>query len=82
MMCDMECDLEHIDANIINERKIRVEGKLRTKYRVYKEEKIDVVKELDGLGDLQIKRKPESIEEYYKYGLFNEWRITYKRRNG
>ena len=63
MMCDMECDLEHIDANIINERKIRVEGKLRTKYRVYKEEKIDVVKELDGLGDLQIKRKPESIEK-------------------
>ncbi|MDZ5253164.1 DUF3794 and LysM peptidoglycan-binding domain-containing protein [Clostridium sp. LIBA-8841] len=63
MMCDMECNLEHIDANIINERKIRVEGKLKTKYRVYKEEKIDVVKELDGLGDLQIKRKPESIEK-------------------
>lgn len=63
MMCDMECDLEHIDANIINERKIRVEGKLRTKYKVYKEEKIDVVKELDGLGDLQIKRKPESVEK-------------------
>lgn len=63
MMCDITCDLEHMEANIINERKIRVEGLLRAKYKVYKEENIDVVKELDGLSDLQIKRKPDSIEK-------------------
>lgn len=63
MMCDMECNLEHINANIINERKIKIEGKLKTKYKVYKEEKIEFIKDLDGLGDLQIKKKPENIEK-------------------
>lgn len=63
MMCDMECNLEHINANIINERKIRIEGKLKTKYKVYKEEKIDFIKDLDGIGDVQIKKKPENMEK-------------------
>ena len=61
MMCDMECTLSHINVNIINERKIKIEGKLKTKYKVYKEEKIEFVKDLDGLGDVQIKKKPENI---------------------
>lgn len=63
MMCDMECNLAHINVNIINERKIKIEGKLKTKYKVYKEEKIDFIKDLDGLGDVQIKKKPENIEK-------------------
>lgn len=63
MMCDIECNLEHINANIINERKIKIEGKLKTKYKVYKEEKIDFIKDLEGIEDLQIKKKLESVEK-------------------
>lgn len=63
MVCDAECEIEHINANIINERKISIESYLRTKCNVYKTENVEFVKDVAGAGDLQLKKKPDKIEK-------------------
>lgn len=63
MVCDAECELEHINTNIINERKISIEAYFRTKCKVYKNESFEFVKDVDGSGDIQIKKKPDKIEK-------------------
>ena len=36
ILCDVECVIEHIQANIINERKISIDGVRSTKWNIYK----------------------------------------------
>ncbi|MGL5244226.1 MAG: DUF3794 and LysM peptidoglycan-binding domain-containing protein [Sarcina sp.] len=63
MICDAECELEHINTNIINERKINIEAYFRTKCNVFKSEIFEFVKDIDGAGDLQIRKKQDKIEK-------------------
>lgn len=63
MVCDAQCELEHINVNIINERKISIESYLRTKCHVSKNESFEFVKDIEGTGDLQSKKKPDKLEK-------------------
>ncbi|MPQ43009.1 DUF3794 and LysM peptidoglycan-binding domain-containing protein [Clostridium tarantellae] len=63
MLCDAECELEHINTNIINERKINIEAYFRTKCTVFKSEIFEFVKDIDGAGDLQVKKKQDRIQK-------------------
>ncbi|SHK64802.1 protein of unknown function [Clostridium cavendishii DSM 21758] len=63
MLCDANCELEHINVNIINERKISIESYFRTKCYISKNENIEFVKDIEGTGDLQSKKKPDTLEK-------------------
>lgn len=68
MFCNVECELEHINTVLINERKINVEAYFRSKCEVYKEETIEFVKSVEGREDIQVRKKIDSIEKI----LFNK----------
>ena len=46
MLCDANCELEHINSNIINERKISIEAYFRTTCKVYSQESFEFVKDV------------------------------------
>lgn len=63
MICDAECEVEHINVNIINERKINLEGVLSTRCNVYKKEEFDYVKDIESSGDVEMKKKVEVFDK-------------------
>lgn len=63
VLCDVECVMEHIQANIMNERKIAIDGIRTTKWQLYKVGEFEFVKDLDGKEDIQIQRKNEEINQ-------------------
>lgn len=63
LLCEVECGIEHIDATIINERKVAVEGILNLNWEVYKKEEFEYVKEIQGSEDIQLLRKDEEINQ-------------------
>ena len=63
IVCDVECGIEHIDANIINERKISLETKTKIGCDVYDAGDFEYVKEIEGSDDIEIKRKTEVFDK-------------------
>lgn len=63
MLCDANCELEHINSNIINERKISIEAYLRTTCKVYSQESFEFVKDVQGSEDLEVRKKPDKFEK-------------------
>ena len=63
VFCDVECIMEHIQANIMNERKISIDGIRSTKWCIYKVEEFEFVKDLDGIEDIQVQKKKEEINQ-------------------
>lgn len=63
MLCDASCELEHINSNIINERKISIEAYFRTNCKVYAQESFEFVKDLQGGEALEIRKKPDRFEK-------------------
>ncbi|MGL4654469.1 MAG: DUF3794 and LysM peptidoglycan-binding domain-containing protein [Sarcina sp.] len=63
MFCDVECELEHINASLINERKINVEAYFRSKVDVYKNEEFEFVQSVENRADIQTIKKVENIEK-------------------
>ena len=63
VFCDVECIMEHIQANIMNERKISIDGIRSTRWYIYKVGEFEFVKDLDGIGDIQIQKKKEEINQ-------------------
>ena len=55
MICEVECVIEHIQASIMNERKIAIDGIRSTKWQLYKVEEFEFVKEIEGRDDIQVK---------------------------
>jgi hypothetical protein len=51
ILCDVECVIEHIQANIINERKISIDGVRVTKWNIYKIQDLEFVKEETFTGE-------------------------------
>ena len=63
IVCNVECDIEHIQADWMNERKVGINGVLDLKWEVYKSGEFEYVKDIEGKEDVQIKKKNEKINE-------------------
>lgn len=61
ILCDVECEIEHIAADWMNERKVGIDGVMIFKWEIYKNGEFEYVKDVEGKEDVQIKRKDESI---------------------
>lgn len=63
MRLETECYVEHMDCNIINERKIGIEGIVKIKAEVYKKYDIGVVKDIKGADNIQFLKNPTSVDK-------------------
>ncbi|MGL5575993.1 MAG: DUF3794 and LysM peptidoglycan-binding domain-containing protein [Sarcina sp.] len=63
MFCNVECELEHINASLINERKINVEAYFRLKANVYKNEEFEFVQSVENRADIQTIKKIENVDK-------------------
>lgn len=61
IICDVECEIEHIEANWMNERKVGIDGVLTLKWEMYKNGEFEYVKDIEGKEDIQIKKKDEML---------------------
>ncbi|MBC8061130.1 MAG: DUF3794 domain-containing protein [Clostridiaceae bacterium] len=63
MLCQSECSIEHMGCNFVNERKISMEGIVKTKAKVMKNCSFDIVKEIKHSNDIQLLKNPASIDK-------------------
>jgi LysM repeat protein len=61
--CDVECNVEHINCNIINERKISIEGIIQLKVQSYRRNELSIVKDVDSIEDIQLLKNPSSVDK-------------------
>ncbi|MBE6062270.1 MAG: DUF3794 domain-containing protein [Clostridium butyricum] len=61
VICEAECNLEHIEASIMNERKISIQGIFAIDWELYKTNKFEFVKDIEGSEDIQVLKKTETI---------------------
>jgi len=63
MLCQTESSIEHMGCNCINERKISVEGIIKTQAKVIKNNSFDIIKDIKHSNDVQILKNPTSIDK-------------------
>ena len=63
MLCDADCYVEHMECNIVNERKIAVEGIVKLKAEVYKNYDFEVIKDITGSEDIQMLKNPATVDK-------------------
>ena len=63
VICEVDCAIEHIQASIMNERKIAIDGIRTINWKIYKVCEFEFVKEIEGKDDIQIKKKSEEINQ-------------------
>ncbi|MCY6485590.1 DUF3794 domain-containing protein [Clostridium aestuarii] len=63
MKCTAECYIEHMECNIINERKVAVEGIIKLKSSIYKKYEIEAVKDVEDIDDIQFLKNPSSVDK-------------------
>ena len=61
IICNVECDIEHIEANWMNERKVGINGLLALRWKIYKIGEFEYVKDIEGKDDVQIKKTEEVL---------------------
>lgn len=61
VLCEVDCDIEHIDAKIMNERKISIEGVIALNWEVYKSTEFDFVKNIEASEGVEILKQTESV---------------------
>lgn len=59
----VNCEIEHIDCNIINERKIEIEGILNVSGEVYKNYNVDIIRDIDASNNIQMLKKPTTVDK-------------------
>jgi len=63
MLCKSECSIEHMSCNFVNERKISMEGIIKTKAKIMKNCSFDIVKDIKHSNDIQLLKNPASIDK-------------------
>ncbi len=63
MTCEAECYIEHMEKNIVNERKISIEGIIKLRCEVYRSYDFEFVKEVSGMDEMQLLRNPATIDK-------------------
>ena len=61
IICNVECDIEHIEANWMNERKVGINGLIALRWKIYKIGEFEYVKDIEGKDDVQIKKEEEVL---------------------
>lgn len=61
VVCEVECKVEHIDARIMNERKISIDGVINLNWEVYKTVDFDFVKDIEASEGIETLKETESI---------------------
>lgn len=61
VICEAECNVEHIEAAIMNERKILIQGIFDIDWELYKTNEFEFVKEIEGNDDVEVLKKTETI---------------------
>lgn len=61
IVCNVECDIEHIEADWMNERKVGISGLLTLKWEIYKIGEFEYVRDIEGKDDIQIKKEDEVL---------------------
>lgn len=61
VICEVECKVEHIDASIMNERKISIEGVIEIDWELYTNSEFDFVKDIEASEGIEILRENDNI---------------------
>ncbi len=63
MICEADCDVEHINVNIINERKISIDGIFNISCSLYKTALLDMIKDIDSSENIQMQKTKISVDK-------------------
>ncbi|WP_300382580.1 SPOCS domain-containing protein [Clostridium sp.] len=58
---DVECEIEHIEANWMNERKVGIDGVITLNWEIYKNGEFEYVEDIEGKDDIQTLKKEEVL---------------------
>ena len=58
---DVECEIEHIEANWMNERKVGIDGVMTLNWEMYQNGEFEYVEDIEGRDDIQILKKQEML---------------------
>jgi len=61
VICEAECNVEHIEATIMNERKISIQGIITIDWELYKSNEFEFVKDIEGSDEVEVLKKTETI---------------------
>lgn len=61
LVFEVECKVEHIEAQIINERKVSIDGVLNFNWEIYKGRELELIKDIEGDERIEILKKNEII---------------------
>lgn len=61
IVCDVDCKIEHIEARVMNERKIGIEAVANLIWEVNRVLDFDFVEEVDGGDQVQVLKKTEAV---------------------
>ena len=65
IICEADSKIEHIEAAIMNERKIAIQGILTLNWELYKEKEVEFVIDIEGNDKVQIQKKIETINKVH-----------------
>lgn len=63
MDCEYDCYIEHIECNIMNERKIAIEGVIKLKAEVYRNYTFEIIKDITNSEDIQMLKNPMQVDK-------------------
>lgn len=63
MNCQGDVYIEHMECNIINERKIALEGVIKLKAEVYKNYNFEIIKDINNSDGIQMLKNPMQIDK-------------------
>lgn len=61
LICEVESEVEHIEATWMNERKVGIDGILTFKWEIYENGEFEYVKDIQGKEDIQILKNDEFV---------------------
>lgn len=63
VICEAQCNVEHIEAKIMNERKISIQGIITIDWELYKSNEFEFVKDIEGSDEVEVLKKTETINK-------------------
>lgn len=63
MVCDIDCYVENVVCEIVNERKIRIRAVIKSKAEVYKSYDFEVIKDITGFEDVQLLKDSATVDK-------------------
>ncbi|HBM82002.1 MAG TPA: hypothetical protein DD426_14400, partial [Clostridiaceae bacterium] len=65
MEADVKCNIEHIDFNRINGRKLNIQCVINMDGKVKDKVPVDIVKEVEGIQDIQLLRDTVAVDDVF-----------------